>query len=210
MLVSAIISRVRSIAGDVDVLQFTDEDIYSWINDAMREVAVDNALLQVSATQNTTVNESKYDTPANILKFHSILYDNEGLRVITFEDAKSDGYLTSAVGTPTVAWIWANKINLYPAPDAVKTLEIAYTREPVEVTQPTDTPEIPSSYHMRLVDYCLAQVAQQDDDMQRYAMKMEEFRTGVQNLKDIPEWENNLYPTINVSGRDSGWDYGEY
>lgn len=205
MLVSDIISRVRNIAGDTAVLQFTDDSLIDWINDAMREIASDNQLLQISASQNTVVNQSEYSLPVDILKFHSVLYDGEDLRFIDLEQAKTEGYLTTSSGTPNVAWVWAGKLNLFPAPDAIKALKLIYTRNPAEVNLATDTPEIPSSYHSRLVDYCLAQVAQQDDDMNRYTIKMQEFRTGVQNLKDQPEWENNLYPMIHVSERD-GYD----
>jgi hypothetical protein len=69
---------------------------------------------------------------------------------------------------------------------------------------------LPVGYHVRLVDYCLAQVAQQDDDMNRYQLKMEEFRSGVHNLKDQSEWENDYYPMIGISARDSGQEYLEW
>lgn len=205
MKVSDIISRVRNIAGDVDVLQFSDTSIIAWINDAMREIAADNQLLQKSATQTTTVGQSKYPLPADILKFHSVLYDGSDLRMIDFQTAKQEGYLDGNEGSSFVAWTWAGNLVLYPAPDESKSLELIYTRTPVEVAGDAETPEVPAQYHNRLVDYCLAQVAQQDDDINRYNMKMAEFRTGVQAVKDLPEYEQNLYPYMNVSERD-GYD----
>lgn len=208
MKVSDIISRVRTVAGDTDVLQFRDESLIAWINDAMREIASDNQLLQKSATSNTVINQGKYDIPTDILKLHSIIVDGSDLRLIDLETAKVEGYLNDDKGKSQVGWIWAGKINLYPAPDSVVNLEIIYTRSPREVDAEADTPEIPASYHGRLVDYCLAQVAQQDDDMNRYAIKMEEFRTGVQSLKDIPEWENNQYPFIHYT--EGVEYYGQY
>lgn len=205
MKVSDIISRVRNIAGDVDVLQFSDTSIIAWINDAMREIAADNQLLQKSATQTATVGQSKYPIPSDILKFHSVLYDGFDLRMIDFQTAKQEGYLNGNEGSPFVAWTWAGNLVLYPAPDEAKQLELIYTRTPVEVVGDAETPEVPAQYHNRLVDYCLAQVAQQDDDINRYNMKMAEFRTGVQAVKDLPEYEQNLYPYMNVSDRD-GYD----
>lgn len=210
MLVSDIISRVRGIAGDTDVLQFTDAQLMQWINDGMREIASDNQLLQKSATQTVTPGTNKYPIPTDILKFHSAIYDGNDLRFVDLETAKTEGFLTNSSGTPTTTWVWAGNLVLWPTPDAAKSLELIYTRNPAEVTAVGDVPEVPSSYHIRLVDYCLAQVAQQDDDMQRYAMKMEEFRTGVQNLKDMPEYENNMYPYMATSPVDYGYDWGYY
>lgn len=210
MKVTDIISRVRNIAGDTDVLQFSDESIIAWINDAMREIASDNQLLQKSATQTVTSGTNKYTLPTDILKFHSVMYDNRDLRFIDFQTAKQEGYLNSDEGTPFVCWVWAGNLVLHPIPNEEKSLELIYTRNPREVEAEADVPEVPSSYHNRLVDYCLAQVAQQDGDTNLYAVKMEEFRTGVQSLKDQPEWENNQYPFINVSPADYGYYDGQY
>ena len=207
MLVSDIISRVRNIAGDVEKIQFSDATIMQWINDGMREAASDNNLLQVTGTTPTVAGTNKYDIPADILKLHSIRHNGDDLRVVTLDEAQQAGYLTSEQGSPTAAWVWAGKITLYPTPAAAGSLEIDYIKTPTDVTNTGDTPIIPAMYHMRLVDYCLAQVAQQDDDLNRYQMKMEEFRTGVQNLKDQPEWEQDEYPYIGVASRDMGdWD----
>ena len=210
MKVEDIIRRVRTVAGDIEVLQFTDENIIQWINDAMREIASDNQLLQKAATSNTVADQAEYDIPADILKFHSVMYDGSDLNFINFEEAKIRGYLNSDTGTPAACWVWAGKLTLYPTPSEAKPLKLIYTRNPTEVAGDQETPEIPQSYHMRLVDYCLAQVAQQDDDINRYQLKMEEFRTGVYNLKDQPEWENNQYPYMSVGGADRGYYDGEY
>lgn len=204
MKVTDIISRVRITAGDSDVLQFTDESIIAWINDAMREIAADNQLLQKSATQTVTIGTNEYAIPADILKFHSVLYEGNDLRFVDMQTAKEEGYLNNSSGTPSIVWVWAGKVTLWPTPDTEGSLKLIYTRHPTEVTAEQDTPEIPAHYHMRLVDYCLAQVAQQDDDMNRYLMKMDEFRTGVSKLVDIPEYENNQYPYMGVSFRDGG------
>lgn len=206
MLVSDIISRVRNIAGDINANQFSDEQVMSWINDGIRECAVDNNLLQKRATQIVVADQSTYDLPSDILKLHSVKYDGTKIKILTLEefDKQYSGENTGS-GVPNAAYIWAGVLNIVPSPDnSTKSLVIDYTRDPIDVDDGNLTPEIPVGYHSRLVDYCLAQVAQQDDDMNRYSIKMQEFRTGVQALKDQPEWENDLYPFISVSERDTG------
>lgn len=210
MLVSDIISRVRNIAGDTNVLQFTDASIIQWINDGMRQCAIDNGLLQKRGTQNTVVDQTDYNLPADILRLHSVKYDGNKLPIRTLEEYDKVGpFDPTSNGTPVGCYVWAAKLTLFPKPDAIKVLIIDYIYTPAEVTVAGDTPGIPASYHSRLVDYCLAQVAQQDDDLNRYQLKMQEFSTGVSALKDLPEYEDDLYSSISVSVRDMGHDWEE-
>ncbi len=98
-------------------------------------------------------------------------------------------------------------------PDQVKDITIEYSADPPQyIIEEVGTKELtlPVGYHQRIVDYCLAQVAQQDDDINRYNMKMMEFKTGVSQLSDQAEYNNDLYPSISVSDRDAGEEYGYY
>ena len=211
---SDLLTQVRSMAGDTNVLQFSDVDIMNWLNNAVRECAIINNLLQVDASSNTVIGTFQYAVPADILKLHSIKYNTKKLRVMTLQefDNEYEAVDFSVKGVPQVAYVWAGQIVLYPAPDSVKALKVEYIRDPPNVTDAnkavTDVP-LPVGYHQRLIDYCLAQVAQQDDDMQRYQIKMQEFMTGVQSLKDQPEYTQDLYPFISVASDDMG-DYGAY
>jgi len=212
MKVGDVITRVRKIAGDIDVLQFSDADIFTWINDAAKECASDNQLLQKDATTTVTLGVNEYNLPEDILKLHSVRYNTEKLNLVTMNefDNTISGYGSNEKGTPLVGYVWAGKLKLFPIPDnSTEKIVVSYTRSPVEVIAVSDAIDLPTMYHRRIVDYCLAMVAEQDDDMERYQMKMEEFKTGVQNLKDQPEWDNDQYPSITVSDRDmgGGWDY---
>lgn len=208
MLVSDVILRVRNIAGDTAALQFTDATLITWINDGIRECAVVNNLLQKRATQLSVVGTDSYNLPTDILKLHSVKYDDRKLPVLTLQEFEEQmGTSTNTFsGEPVTSYVWAAKLVLYPKPGSIKTLVIDYIYDPALVTITTDDliTRLPVGYHSRLVDYCLAQVAQQDDDANRYALKMEEFRTGVQNLKDQPEDTYDLYPSISVTARDMG------
>ena len=204
---SELVAQVRSLAGDVNVLQFSDTDVLNWLNNAVRECAIVNNLLQITATVNTAVGTSSYIVPVDILKLHSVKYDSQKLRVTTlqeFDESYPQADLTIR-GRPTTCYVWAGQIVLYPTPDAIKVLKTDYIRDPPNVLianiAATDVP-LPVGYHQRLIDYCLAQVAQQDDDMNRYQIKMLEFMTGVQSLKDQPEYTQDLYPFISVGVDD--------
>lgn len=211
MKVQEVIERVRNTAGDTTALQFTDAQLLTWINDGVRECAVNNNLLQKRATQNSIIGTGTYSLPTDILKLHSVKYDNEKLRLLTLEEFDKEyagvGSSTTDKSTPNVGYVWAGSLNIFPIPDAVKQIIIDYLYDaPILLIGniATDEVPLPVGYHSRIVDYCLAQVAQQDDDLERYNLKMQEFITGVQSLKDQPEWNYDLYPSLSVSERDMG------
>lgn len=209
MKLSSVISRVRSSAGDIDALQFTDSQLLEWVNDGIRECAQHNNLLQKSATQDSSVGMSTYSLPDDILKLYAVRYDGTKLRVLTleeFDERYSGGHADQNVDTPIACYLWAGKIKLYPVPSASKPISIEYIYYPAELSTSDLEAElpIPVGYHNRIVDYCLAQVAQQDDDINRYNSKMQEFLTGVQLLNNQTEYTEDLYPSMSVSSRDMG------
>lgn len=224
MKVGDIITRVRGVAGDDLVLQFTDSQIVDWLNDGIRECAIQNNLLQKNATSNTVAGTAEYTLPPDILKLHSVTVAGEKLRGQTlqeFQDSSVAVQSGSDTGQPVVFYVWADKITLSPIPDTIKSMVVSYTYNPVDLTFAPVNPgsgvadnatkiqvlSLPVGYQSRLVDYCLAQVAQQDGDNNLYAIKMQEFQTGVTMLKDQPEYTQDMYPSISVSARDSGWDF---
>lgn len=214
MLLADVIARVRVVAGDTNVLQYQDQDILNWVNDGVRECALQNNLLQKRASQSTTIGLADYDLPSDILKLHSVKFDDIKLQVLTLEEWNEQyNPAVDGTGTPIVCYVWAGKLTLYPTPESAKTLVIDYLYDPpftdIGDIGATEVP-LPVGYHQRIVDYCLAQVAQLDDDLQRYQLKMQEFLTGVQNLKDQPEWQYDLYPHMSVSSGDMGMGYYEW
>jgi hypothetical protein len=219
MNVSDVVRRVRTSAGDNAGLQFDQATIADWINDAIRECVVENSLLQARANGATVSNQSDYTLPADIFKLHSVICNSQKLELITLEQFEerfiSDD--SSDNGTPKVCYVYAGVLTLYPTPDTngVGNLTINYTQMPATITYDNTgqvfTPDdlgIPAQFHSRIVTYCLAQVALQDDDYAKYQALMQEFSTGVAVLKDTQNTgEDDLYGFISVGLRDMGDGY---
>jgi hypothetical protein len=220
--VAEIVKRVRDTVGDTLVNQFNDETITNWINDAVRECAVENSLLQKTASSSMVVGQAEYNLPTDIYKLHSVIIDNQKVQMKSlneFENSVDDYPETStASGMPLIGYVWATKLTVYPAPSATWNLRINYTADPGDIVYPSGgggawgntVPAIPASYHLRIVTYCLAQVSLQDDDQNKYQMFMEEFKTGVVKQLHQTESQEDTYPYITVSARDvggyGGWD----
>lgn len=212
MLVSEIAIRVKRQFGDEAGAQITDADIIRWCNDAQQEIAIANDLLQVSATTTTTAGTQKYTIPSNLLILRSAKWQGVKLQGVSMEEADALTLSTSAsspTGVPTTFWQFARQIYLWPIPSSSGTTDLTlyYTRIPNTLTATTDTPELPLQYHPRLVEYCIAQAAELDDNLQQYALKMQQFKANVGDLKDNATWENHdAYPSITPSLRDYGGD----
>jgi hypothetical protein len=219
LTVQEIITRVQRSFGDEIQAQITTADVIRWINDAMREIANNNNLLQVKATSPTTVNVSAYSLPTGIARLHSVRFRGFVLESISLEQADemigsvdltiAQGYPT---GMPTHYWIFANQINLYPAPDTTSAsdLTLYYTRQANPVDDVADVPEVPEQYHNRIVEYCMARAYELDENFFIAKMKDDAFAAGVDKTRQDESWESQeFYPFITSPGDEanSNWSY---
>lgn len=214
MNVSDIVTRVTRSFGDEAKVQITDADIVRWINDAMLDIAMNNNLFRV--TSNTTIAGGQYTLtlPQNLFTLHTIKFNGLSLRMLSQQEADSyiinnDDSSQTPTGVPTHYWQWGNTMHLYPYPSANGTVTVYYTRKPNDVSGLLDIPEVPIQYHPRIVEYCMTQAYELDDNLYGYQVKMAEFRDKTQQMKDNQEWENrDYYPMITSSPADAG-DYVE-
>lgn len=203
--VQDITTRVQRQFGDEANSQVSQQDVIRWINDAMREIAHANKLLQVKAVTDTLISIPTYALPTDISKLYSVKYNGVTLSVLSIAQVDNlvgvqdqtiqQGYPT---GTPTHYWIWAGQINLWPAPDSalVGGLIAYYTRTPIPVGAPTDVPELPDEYHGRIVEYCLAQAFELDENFEVANAKMAAFKQGIVEQKDNDQEQQESYPFI--------------
>ena len=219
LTVAEIATRVKRAFGDEAGAQINDTDILRWVNDAMKDIAINNDLLQVKATSDALIGVSEYHIPLDMLTLRSVKFKGSLLKPMSIQEANeyANGHDTTAeepTGTPTHYWLWSNTINLYPTPDRDEygQLMLYYTRQPAVLTLTTEVPEIAPQYHTRLVEYCLAQAYELDADMESYKMKMQQFQDGMDRLKDNSErTQHDFYPSITVmTGDTDSWDVGYY
>lgn len=207
LTVAEIAVRVKRQFGDEAGAQITDTDIMRWINDAQRDIAIKNSLLQAKATAPLVVGQQEYSLPVNVLSIHSVKVNQQKLQALSLQEMDElVGDTTSGTGFPTSYYIWASSIMLYPIPQSASDiLNIYFTRQPTAVDDVGDVPDLPSAYHSRIVEYCLAQAFELDSDMASYQAKMAQFNSGVGELKQTADYgQQDVYPTISVSAADSG------
>lgn len=202
MNVGEITLRVQRQFGDEASVQIAEADVIRWINDAQAEIALKNQLLQSIATTAVIINQQAYALPDDILTLRSVHYAGNKLQALSSTEAEE--YIaqpnnTDSRGTPQRFWIWANQIFLYPRPDGSDPddLKIFYTKQPTPVVNAADTPELPTQYHNRIVEYCLQQAYELDENWAAAQAKAEQFVGGINELKDNVDWvERDFYPSI--------------
>jgi hypothetical protein len=213
MIVSDVITRVTRQFGDEANVQIDNADIIRWINDSVRDFSVQNDLTQATGTINSVVDQNSYTFPADLLSMRSIYYDSQKLQF--YKRTEYDEYINKVdpleeqSGTPILYTRWGTEFLLYPKPDSIKQIKMRYLQRPTEVTVEGDTVPLPLEYHNRVVEYCLQQAYQTDEDWDASTQMSSQLSDGLTRLKEQETFQDKeFYPGITVLADDSGYPYG--
>lgn len=226
MIVSDVITRVQRIFGDDAGIQVTPADIIRWINDGQEEIIVANdGLLETNATATSTAGQATYPLPADCSVLRSIQYNGYALKGMSLNDFNlylngyNDPSQPYGKDIPIVYSVWNNIVTLFPTPATGVTngINYYYIKHPAQVTVPTDALTVPVQYHKALVDFCLQQAYELDEDTAKSNMKNQQFSQKMQVLNDRNKWVNQeVYPSITRLPQDAnynddpGWQNGGY
>jgi len=176
-----IIDSVFRQFGDESGAQITQEDVIRWINEAQRDVVVNNREVnQAIAEFATTAGTSVYDIATlipDILRIHSIYFKDKLIEMLSFEEAQSRMMDATAEGDPKYWFKYAGQFNLWPSPstDEDSALKVFYNRSPVAVTQGTDVLTVPENYYEAVNAFCLGKAYELDGDAQMLGIKKEDY-----------------------------------
>lgn len=213
MNVSEVSTRVKIQFGDESGVQIDDNRIIGWINDALREFAVQNKLFQTRAVVTMTPGLQAYLLPDNLLRLHSVKIDYKNLTeksIVEIDEViETADNPSNTSDTAYYYWIYGDSINLYPIPTNPSQLMIYYSKIPDEITDVTSTLPIAEEYRSRLVEYCLVQAYELDENFQAAQLKDQQVRTGLQDMRDAQQAPNDaIYPSITYypDSRYNAWN----
>lgn len=174
--------------------------------------------MEASATANSVYGQADYDLPDDMAVFRSLQYKGLRVKFMTFNEFNEylDGYNASpsffGPGIPTVFMIWEGKLKVFPTPNESITngFKIYYMRHPVQVLTTADTPELPVEYHKAIVDYCLQQAYELDEDAEKFAVKQAEFKRKTDLLNNRNQSNEEAYPRITILPQDDTGHYSPY
>lgn len=219
MNVGQIKTEVKRTFGDESGVQVTDSDIVSWINACQRQIVLQNeGLLEKTAVANSVQGQADYSLStlsSDILVFRGLMYKDTGqtayfkLKGLSLNELNEviDGWNgdSNALGTPQYYTVFENKISVYPVPSSSVTsaIKIFYTRQPVDIANDTDIPDLPLLYHDAIVNFCLMRAYELDENLQAASAKGQQVESDLKTLRGRDDWkQQETYPTITILWED--------
>lgn len=203
--VQDITTSVKRQFGDESGVEVQDSDIIRWVNDAQYEIVTKNPEVNAGmVTVNVVANQTLYPLLSNVpdvLVVHSIHFRGEYLNNLTFLEAqqtiiKSDDTQTDS--TPKFWYEYAGTVNLWPKPSVSYTagLTVFYSKAPTLITTLGQTLSVPDSYFKAVIDYCLTQAHEMDDNFSSAGVKAQQFETALQVQANRTHTQDTFYPSI--------------
>lgn len=204
---SDVATFVKRSFGDESAVQVTDADIYRWINSAQQEILTKNKILKAVATTDLVSGTNEYTFPGqNIQEIQAIHVSGRKIEYSSFQEAEE--YITSnattdqlATGSPTLWYEWGGTFYLYPVPETtvVNGIKLYYVKGPTDVTSLNDLLSVPDEYLSRIIEYCLAQAYEMDEDSANSQYKLGQFAQGLDEMADKAiSVHADTYPRITI------------
>jgi hypothetical protein len=214
MTPSDVLSRVRDQLAETTAAFWTNAELYRYMADGEREVNLMVSYNIVVTAATTTTGTSGYALPSSCLSVMRLTYDGVPLRKTDRNLRDRDaldmpsygGTLQS--GSPTHFYEFTGYAYLWPTPDAAKTINYFFLKDPTEVASGTTAFTIPANYHNCLQDYVLYRAYLKDQDQGKSDWYKREFMQGVadaQRREQMRRWAGG-FPS--VKGDDSYYANG--
>jgi hypothetical protein len=209
--VSDVITRVKTQFGDTSGAQINDEAIIRWINDGQQEIVNNNAILKETKIGNIVANQAEYSFPADKVQYIEALYiEGRPIKNLSPQGARdfiltTDPTLSARADYPELWYERGGIITLYPVPQKSfpNGLKMEYVEMPAMVTTSADPLSIPDRYLNGLVNYCMVQALEYDENYTAAQYKLGQFRDGLDRLhykENISQ--SDLYPVVSPDPAD--------
>lgn len=210
--VQNVADSVKRQFGDESGVEVQDSDIIRWVNDAQYEIVTKNPEVNAGmVTVNVTAGQTLYPLLTNVpdmLVIHSIHYKGEYLNNLSFLEAQQTIIRSedTETGAPKFWYEYAGNVNLWPKPtDSVTAgLTIFYSKAPTLITTLGQTLSVSDSYFKAVIDFCLTQAHEMDDNFQASNVKQQQFETALQVQANRTHAQDAFYPTIIMLPEDYG------
>jgi hypothetical protein len=167
--------RVQVLLRDEGNTLFEDEDINLSLNRALYDLC-EGMRLEAQTDISSVAGTAVYDLPKDAndnpawVEILGISYNGRPLIYITRSDylrATRQAGVAGIGEAPTHFYIYGNQFTLLGTPKRVgDTITIDYLKQPAELVQDEDVPEIPERWHDALVYFAVAMALEEDDHPQ--------------------------------------------
>lgn len=212
--VQDVLLSVKRQFGDESGVQITDSDIIRWVDDAQREISMNNpeinaAIVSINITAGTNLIPLLTNIP-DIDHIVSIHYKGQILNHMSF--LKAQEYIIkqnsdTETGVPSIWYEYAGTVNLYPVPneDVTGGLKVFYSKAPAEIVTVGDVLSVPDSYFNAIVIHCMKQASAMDENFSAAQAYDQQFEVSMQKLANRTQTQSNTYPTITLLPEDTDY-----
>jgi hypothetical protein len=184
--------RVRATFGDTSGAQIDDATLLRWINDGQQEIVNNNPILKASKLATVTAGIGEYSFPSDRVQYIEAVYVNgRPIRNLSPQETREyilsqDPSKSAVADIPEIWYERAGIISFYPIPnkDYVNGLKLEYVKMPVAVPGigGDHILSIPDRYLNELVNYCITQALELDENYAAAEYKNRQFRDGLNRL----------------------------
>lgn len=153
----ALLSQTRALIDETDSSNshFTDAQIYTDLNQAIRYLGTDLEWPLQTAQATPIAEQAVYTLPENFVSLSDVFYDNKQLIILERADLSfiNNNWQDDVSGLPVYAYKSDNaKIGLYPKPSSTWTanselIQIQYIKIPADLTDDVTAPDIHAAFH---------------------------------------------------------------
>jgi hypothetical protein len=160
---------------------FPQAMIMDLIYHASMQLAVETKCIERTFSTTTVADQKEYSYPSNAIALKRVEYDGLEIHSVDLNDDPKTS-TTEPTGRAGCYAIWNDELHLFPTPDSAVTLKIFAFVEPSAVTT-TSTLEVPSEYHLMVIDFVMAYMFAKDKDPTMSAFHLRLWNEGVSRAK---------------------------
>ncbi len=212
--------RVKRQFGDESGVQVTDDDVMMWLNDALREAAIQNTGINLKRKFVASVEGINIISVPEHAGIQSVLFQpTEGGEYVPLEYVAANqlnllypnwnsgyNYPHHATGTPAVYSSDATgKIIIFPAPQVTNGagFSVLYNAFFTDVEDLTTQMGISPRYYQYLVEYCLMKAYEMDENWEAADRKASFIQSTLNTLSsDDGNLHQSSYPVISTLPED--------
>lgn len=187
MTIADVITAARERYNAVGETFWSDAEFYRLIYAACLELATETLCIQRTYTASTIASQEEYAYPTTCIAIKRITCDGRKLKKLSKREDDAitiSNSVSTQIGSVQYYSDWNYTLSLRPIPDAVYTLKIFSINEPQPITSLSSL-EIPTTFHMRLVNYLLAEMYAKDKDFNTSTLYLRKWE---KDKIDIKKW----------------------
>lgn len=181
--------------------------VKQWVNDAQARIAanIDLRSFQATATANTVAGTATVNLAADFRRLRYVFIDpgatSDNIPLTPLEGPEDYDSLPTISGQPESFTVKGTQLVLWPTPNAVVSLSIAYFRNPATLTADGDVPELANPpYHDALVEYATWHAFRREGDPERAKVWQDQFESSLLDLGVALQHDTFARPAPQVRG----------